>query len=121
MQHFSRHDAKTRFQNAQNVESTIVEVPRSHSYPLSAELLSDRLHSLQITGMYTRMATMVAEQGEIISRIDDDMDVAYVVWNAWMVSRAQTLTLACHTGKPTSKPPTANCSSCTAWSRATAR
>lgn len=28
--------------------------------------------------MYTRMATMVAEQREMISRIDDDMDIAYV-------------------------------------------
>jgi syntaxin 5 len=28
--------------------------------------------------MYTRMATMVAEHGEIISLIDDDMDIAYV-------------------------------------------
>lgn len=27
--------------------------------------------------MYTRMATMVAEQGEILERIDDHMDIAY--------------------------------------------
>ncbi|KAI9906318.1 hypothetical protein PsorP6_003797 [Peronosclerospora sorghi] len=47
-------DAQTRYSNAAQVESTIVE----------------------ITGMYTRMATMVAEQGEIISRIDDDIDIA---------------------------------------------
>lgn len=33
---------------------------------------------MQITGMYTRMATMVAEQGEVIARIDDYMDIAYV-------------------------------------------
>lgn len=29
--------------------------------------------------MYTRMATMVAEQGEIIARIDDHMDIAYAL------------------------------------------
>ncbi|KAF1314427.1 Syntaxin 5, partial [Globisporangium splendens] len=54
MQYHQRQDAQTRYQNAMQVESTIVE----------------------ITGMYTRMATMVSEQGEIISRIDDNMDVA---------------------------------------------
>ncbi|KAG6967937.1 hypothetical protein JG687_00004011 [Phytophthora cactorum] len=53
-QYRPREDAQTRYNNAAQVESTIVE----------------------ITGMYTRMATMVAEQGEIITRIDDDMDIA---------------------------------------------
>uniref|UniRef100_A0AAV1V0Q3 t-SNARE coiled-coil homology domain-containing protein n=1 Tax=Peronospora matthiolae TaxID=2874970 RepID=A0AAV1V0Q3_9STRA len=53
-QYRPREDAQTRYNNAAQVESTIVE----------------------ITGMYTRMATMVAEQGEMISRIDDDMDIA---------------------------------------------
>ncbi|CAH0513335.1 unnamed protein product [Peronospora belbahrii] len=55
-QYRPREDAQMRYNNAAQVESTIVE----------------------ITGMYTRMATMVAEQGEIISRIDDDMNVAQV-------------------------------------------
>ncbi|TYZ64282.1 hypothetical protein PybrP1_013115 [[Pythium] brassicae (nom. inval.)] len=54
MQYHARQDAQTRYQNAVQVESTIVE----------------------ITGMYTRMATMVAEQGEILERIDDHMDIA---------------------------------------------
>ncbi|DAZ99411.1 TPA: hypothetical protein N0F65_004044 [Lagenidium giganteum] len=52
--YYPRQDAQTRFQNAQQVESTIVE----------------------ISGMFSRMATMVQEQGEIISRIDDDMNIA---------------------------------------------
>ncbi|TDH72814.1 uncharacterized protein CCR75_005252 [Bremia lactucae] len=53
-QYHHREDTQTRYNNAAQVESTIVE----------------------ITGMYTRMATMVSEQGEIISRIDDDMNLA---------------------------------------------
>nr|CCA14188.1 conserved hypothetical protein [Albugo laibachii Nc14] len=49
-----RGDSQTRYQNASQVESTIVE----------------------ISGMYSRMANMVAEQGEILTRIDDNMDAA---------------------------------------------
>ncbi|CEG45955.1 hypothetical protein F443_15955 [Plasmopara halstedii] len=53
-QYRSHEDAQTRHANAAQVESTIVE----------------------ITNMYTRMASMVAQQGEIISRIDDDIHIA---------------------------------------------
>lgn len=48
------NSAQDRLNNATQVESTIVE----------------------LSGMYARMANMVAEQGEIVGRIDDDMDIA---------------------------------------------
>lgn len=49
--HQSGQSAQARLQNANQVESTIVE----------------------LSSMFSRMANMVAEQGEIVERIDDDM------------------------------------------------
>lgn len=50
----SMYTHQSRVESASQVESTIVE----------------------LSGMYTRMANMVAEQGEVVGRIDDDMDMA---------------------------------------------
>ena len=50
------HDARARAQDAQSVEGTIVE----------------------LGGMFTRMATLVAEQGDVLARIDADTEEAQI-------------------------------------------
>ncbi|EQC42717.1 hypothetical protein, variant 1 [Saprolegnia diclina VS20] len=51
-----RYTAQARLNDAKHIESTIVE----------------------ISSMYNRMSSLIASQGEVLERIDDDMTTAYV-------------------------------------------
>lgn len=70
-----------------NVQTQAMQDTQNRAHVLNAQ---NRLHEAnqvestiaELSGMFSKMANLVAEQGDVVARIDDDMDLAYVALQA---------------------------------------
>lgn len=72
-----RKNAASRVQNAENIEAIVTKVIICYRIKYHLAFLLTCFDHEQMGGLFSRMASLIVEQGETITRIEDDVETGF--------------------------------------------